>query len=73
MRATDIPQFSQLTTPEKILLLEDLWEDISSDESNVAVPASHRDALNARFEEYQANPGDLLSLSELQDRHGNNY
>ncbi len=68
MRATDIPQLSQLTTPEKILLLEDLWEEISADESNVALPDSHKEELNVRFEAYRTNPGNLLSLSELQER-----
>ena len=26
MRVTDIPEIAQLSTPEKILLVEDLWE-----------------------------------------------
>ena len=68
MRASDVPQISQLTTSEKILLLEDLWEEISGDEGSIAVPSSHKDELDARLEEYEASPGNLLSLSELQDR-----
>ncbi|GJQ50772.1 MAG: hypothetical protein HKUEN01_31580 [Candidatus Kuenenia stuttgartiensis] len=29
MRASDIPEITKLSTPEKILLVEDLWDSIS--------------------------------------------
>ncbi|MCZ7624114.1 hypothetical protein KsCSTR_30000 [Candidatus Kuenenia stuttgartiensis] len=31
MRVNDIPEITKLSTPEKILLVEDLWDSISSD------------------------------------------
>jgi hypothetical protein len=31
MRVSDIPEIIKLSTPEKILLLEDLWDTIASD------------------------------------------
>ncbi|GFP37132.1 hypothetical protein HKBW3S44_00812, partial [Candidatus Hakubella thermalkaliphila] len=33
MRASDIPDITKLSTPEKILLVEDIWDSIVSDES----------------------------------------
>jgi putative addiction module component (TIGR02574 family) len=30
MRVEDLPEISKLSAPEKILLVEDLWESISS-------------------------------------------
>jgi putative addiction module component (TIGR02574 family) len=68
VRASEIPQFADLSTPEKILLLEDLWDDIASDEAGVPVPQSHRDELDRRSKAHAANPGALLSLAELQAR-----
>ena len=68
MRACDIPDIAQLTTPEKILLVEDLWDSIASDEPNVPVPQSHADELDRRLRGYEADPGNLLSLDELQAR-----
>ena len=68
MRASDIPEIGKLSTPEKILLVEDLWDSIASDESSVPVPKSHMDELDRRLKKYKSNPGNLLSLEELQAR-----
>lgn len=68
MRPTDIPEIAKLSTPEKILLVEDLWDSISSDESAVAVPQSHKEELDRRLKRYESAPGTLLSLEELQAR-----
>ena len=68
MRVNDIPQISQMSTSEKILFLEDLWESIVIDESSVPVPQAHKDELDRRLKNYDANPGDLLTLGELQER-----
>lgn len=68
MRAHEIPEIAQMSTSEKILLVEDIWESISSDESRVPVPESHLAELEARLKSYEADPGSLLSLEELQNR-----
>lgn len=68
MRVSDIPQIAELSTSEKILLLEDFWDEISIEESSIPVPETHKEELDARLEEYNANPGALLSLDELQNR-----
>ncbi len=66
MRVSDIPEIDRLSTPEKILLAEDLWESITSEDSEVPIPKSHIDELDRRFKSYETNPGKLLSLNELQ-------
>ena len=68
MRVADIPEIERLSTSEKILLVEDLWDRIAVDESNVPVPQSHKDALDRRMQRYKSHPGTLLSLEELQAR-----
>ena len=68
MRATDIPGFDQLTDPEKILLVEEIWDTIAADEANVPVPDSHLQELDRRISRYRSNPGKLLTLEELQRR-----
>lgn len=68
MRVKDIPQIDQMSTSEKILFLEDLWDSMASDESSIPVPQVHKDELDARLKNYDANPGNLLSLEELQER-----
>ncbi|MGO9121039.1 MAG: addiction module protein [Desulfomonilaceae bacterium] len=68
MRLTNIPEIAQLSTSEKILLVEDLWDSIAGDESSLAVPQSHMDELDRRLDAYESDPDNLLSLEELQTR-----
>jgi putative addiction module component (TIGR02574 family) len=68
MRVSDIPEIIKLSTPEKILLVEDLWDSIASDETAVPVPQSHKGELDRRLKKHRSTPGDLLSLEELQTR-----
>lgn len=68
MRVKDIPQIEKLSIPEKILLVEDLWDSISSDESAIPVPQSHMAELDKRLARHKAMPGEILSLDELQRR-----
>ena len=68
MRAKDIAEISRLSTPEKILLVEDLWESIAADEESVPVPKSHKSELDKRLKRFEASPGYLLSLEELKNQ-----
>ncbi len=66
MKVNDFPEIAKLSAPEKILLVEDLWDSISSDESIVAVPQSHIEELDRRRKKYESVGGRLLSIEELQ-------
>jgi putative addiction module component (TIGR02574 family) len=68
MRLNDIPEIARLSVPERILLLEDLWDSIAGDESSVPVPQSHRAELDRRLVQYEKDPGRLLSLDDLRRR-----
>ena len=68
MRATEIPGIDQLSAPEKILLVEDLWDSIAADQSNVPIPDSHVQELDRRLKRHKTEPGELLSLEDLQRR-----
>ncbi len=68
MRVKDLPEISKLSTPEKILLVEDLWDNISADEASIPVPESHKAELDKRYKRFQSAPGTLLSLDDLKAR-----
>ena len=68
MRISELPEIGKLSIPEKILLLEDMWENIASDETSVPVPQSHIEVLEKRMKRYVSAPGNLLSLDELHSR-----
>jgi len=68
MRIVDIHEIDSLSTSEKILLVEDLWDRITVDESSVHVPQSHKEELDRRLKRYKSHPGNLLSLEDLRGR-----
>lgn len=71
MQLSDIPKITKLSVSEKIILLEDLWDSIVSEESNIPILQSHINELNKRLERYQSSPDDFLSLEELKTRIDN--
>jgi len=68
MYLSDIPEITHLSIPEKILLLEELWDTIASEEEEIPVPQSHINELERRFEMHGIHPGNLLTLDELRGR-----
>lgn len=68
MHVRDIPEITRLSVPEKILLVEELWDSIAAEGENIPVPKSHIKELERRYETSKKHPGDLLSLEELQSR-----
>ena len=66
MRADTIPEIGRLSTAEKILLVEEIWDSIAADQAPLPVPQSHLDELDRRWHRFAAAPGDLLSLDELK-------
>jgi putative addiction module component (TIGR02574 family) len=64
MKSTDIVELSKLSIQEKILLVEEIWDSIAKEESEIPVPESHKAELDRR----SASPGKLLSLGELKAR-----
>ena len=68
MRLMDIPEVALLSTAEKILLVEELWDNIGADPARIPVPDSHKCALDRRWDAHQGNPGSLISLDKLKRR-----
>ncbi len=68
MRVQDIPEIEKLSISEKILLVEDLWENIALNNSRILIPKSHVDELEKRNKKYQAAPDNLLTLDQLQSK-----
>ncbi|MHA1521035.1 MAG: addiction module protein [Promethearchaeota archaeon] len=60
------PDLAKLPTSEKILLLEQLWDSIRADDSEILVPDNHKKELDKRLE--TLNSDSLLSLEELKNR-----
>jgi putative addiction module component (TIGR02574 family) len=57
-----------LSTSEKLQLLEDLWDDIASDPATVPVQEWQKDELDRRKQNLLNNQASALSWEEIQGR-----
>ena len=67
MQLRDFPEISKLSIPEKILLLEDFWDSIISEEDAIPIPESHKQEIRKRIASLDS-IGKLLTLEELKAR-----
>ncbi|MFA7241113.1 MAG: addiction module protein [Sulfuricellaceae bacterium] len=68
MNIIEIPQIATMSTPEKIVFIEDLWDSIATDGRAIPVPENHIRELEKRLARHGSNPDSLLSLQELQQK-----
>ena len=57
-----------LSKSEKLLLINDLWDDISSTEDDLPLSASTIELLDRRYAAFQASPDEGLPWSEVKKR-----
>lgn len=64
MNATLVAELKQLSSAEKLLLVEELWNDIAKESNTIEPPAWHDQVLAEDAAEYAANParGDSWSI-----------
>jgi putative addiction module component (TIGR02574 family) len=63
-----IPRFSEFSAAEKLILLEEIWDDLAMQPSDVPVHDWHRSELQRRYQEYLQNPADGSPWTEVRDR-----
>jgi putative addiction module component (TIGR02574 family) len=59
-----------LSVPEKILLVQDLWDDIARSSHEIELTTAQVEEAERRLREYQAHPGDTVSWEDLKRRLG---
>jgi putative addiction module component (TIGR02574 family) len=60
--------FTQLSTAEKILQLQDLWDGIAADPRQVEVSEAWKQELRRRVSAHLAKPNEALSEAEVAAR-----
>ena len=68
MKATVLPAYQQLSTSEKLLLVEEIWDEITQHPDVLPVPAWHKVELDRRYQAYQQNPQEGSSWTEVKAR-----
>ena len=57
-----------LSIPERIQLVEDIWDSIAIQPKMVELTSDTRDELDIRLEEYEQHPQDQSSWDEVRSR-----
>lgn len=57
-----------LSKSEKILLINDLWDDIADTEDDFPLSLNTKELLDRRYEAFQANPADGLPWEEVKKK-----
>ena len=63
-----IPRFDELSSAEKLLLLEELWDNLAGEPAEIPVVDWQRQELERRYQEYVQNPSEGSSWSEVRER-----
>jgi len=68
MKVADFPQIQALTTSEKLLLIEELWNEIGPNSESVEIPDWHKRELDQSLEEHRRNPDEGSPWTEVKAR-----
>ena len=63
-----IPHFSEFSSSEKLLLLQELWDVLAAEPSEIPVPDGQKRELERRYQEYLANPSEGSPWPEVRER-----
>jgi putative addiction module component (TIGR02574 family) len=63
-----ILDLKQMSRPEKVRLMEEIWQDLSADEQEVESPSWHGEIIAERIAKVEEGKATFLTLEELQAR-----
>lgn len=63
-----IDEIKKLNPKEKIILINDIWESLESENMTVESPSWHKQVLNERIKKMENNEARYMSLEELKNR-----
>jgi len=68
MKAADIPEIRNMSISDKLLLVEDLWNEITAKSESLEIPEWHQRELEKSTDEFKRNPRDGSSWEDVQRR-----
>ena len=61
------PGFDDLSIDERVAYIQSLWDRVTAKPEDIPVPDFHREVLNERLAQYQANPGEGRPWGEVRE------
>ncbi|MCX6290419.1 MAG: addiction module protein [Bacteroidetes bacterium] len=65
-----LKEILSLTREEKIALVQTLWDDISSDQSNSSIPEEHKILLEQTLQRIAEGKSQFLQWNEVKEKYG---
>jgi len=62
-----IEEIDHLSLPEKLLLVEDIWDSIALDNAALPIPKWQKEALDKRYQAYQQDQDPLHDWKEVHE------
>ncbi|OCL92921.1 addiction module protein [Arcobacter porcinus] len=63
-----IDEIKKLDVKDRIILMNDIWESLESQNDEIVSPSWHKDILEKRLEKIKQNNATYISLEELKSR-----
>ena len=63
----DISELKKLSTPERILIVEELWDSIAAEQEQLELTDNQRKELDRRIADYNLIPDESYSWSEVKN------
>lgn len=63
-----LDDYDQLTVPEKILRLQELWDDLAAREEDIELTPAQTKELEGRMKDYERDPTNGTPWPEVKDR-----
>lgn len=70
MTAFNLADFQSLSVPERLSLIEVVWESLEEEQEHLPLSDEQRALLDERIAEMEANPGGGLTLEQLMAKYG---
>jgi len=63
-----VPDFRSMTIPERILLVQEIWDSIAAEQESVELTQAEKDELDRRLAAYEAAPQEGSSWEQVKSR-----
>lgn len=70
MIAEKIPEIANLSNEDKLLLANELWQEVAKNPDNIPVSEEHVRLIEERYSAYLKNPDDVVSWEQIKQRLG---
>ena len=68
MSVINVSRIKKMSVPDRLSVIEDIWDSMAGDAGQMEVPGWHRDILRKRLAAYRANPKEGKSWSAVRRR-----